>query len=113
MGMVSLSSIFEMVITYWTGDFKGCGYRCCVENRSVRRSYRARYYINISPCNQSGDLEMSTATIVTKLPVKTLKEIGYWSEREGAEKSTFLTELIDEGSHEWKMHKALSTKTIG
>jgi hypothetical protein len=29
MGMVSLSSIFEMVITYWMGDFKGCGYRCC------------------------------------------------------------------------------------
>ena len=25
MGMVSLSSIFEMVTTYWTGDFKGCG----------------------------------------------------------------------------------------
>jgi predicted HTH domain antitoxin len=51
---------------------------------------------------------MSTATIVTKLPIKTLKEIEYWSEREGTEKSTFLTELIDEGLHEWKMHKALS-----
>ncbi len=68
----------------------------------------AKYYIDISPFNQSGDPEMSTATIVTELPVKTLKEIEYWSEREGTEKSIFLTELIDEGLHEWKMHKALS-----
>ena len=52
--------------------------------------------------------EMSTATIVTELPVTTLKEIEYWSEREGTEKSIFLTGLIDEGLHEWKMHKALS-----
>lgn len=40
--------------------------------------------------------------------MKTLKEIECWSEKEGTEKSTFLTELIDEGLHEWKMHKALS-----
>ena len=66
------------------------------------------YYIGINPCNQLGDSEMSTATIVTELPVKTLQEIEYWSEREGTEKSTFLTRLIDEGLHEWKMHKALS-----
>ena len=72
--------------------------RCC----------RAMYYIGINPCNQSGDPEMSTATIVTELPVTTLKEIEYWSEREGTEKSIFLTGLIDEGLHEWKMHKALS-----
>ena len=107
MGMVSLSSIFEMVITYWRGDFKGCGYRCCVGIDQYEEG-GAKYYIDISPCNQSGDPEMSTATIVTELPMKTLKEIEYWSEREGTEKSIFLTELIDEGLHEWKMHKALS-----
>jgi len=66
------------------------------------------YYIGINPYNQLGDSEMSTATIVTELPVTTLKEIEYWSEREGTEKSIFLTGLIDEGLHEWKMHKALS-----
>ena len=51
---------------------------------------------------------MSTATIVTELPVTTLKEIEYWSERAGTEKSIFLTGSIDEGLHEWKMHKALN-----
>jgi len=51
---------------------------------------------------------MSTATIVTELPVETLKEIEYGSERDGTKKSIFLTGLIDEGLHEWKMHKALS-----
>jgi predicted HTH domain antitoxin len=96
-----------MLITYWTGDFKGCG---CVVVLGVDRCEEggAKYYIDISPCNRSGDPEMSTATIVTELPVKTLKEIEYWSEMEGTEKSIFLTELIDEGLHEWKMHKALS-----
>ena len=74
----------------------------------MQRSCGARYYIDISPCNRSGDPEMSTATIITELPVKTLEEIEYWSEKEGTEKSTFLTELIDEGLHEWEMHKALS-----
>ena len=51
---------------------------------------------------------MSISTVTTKLPVETLQEIEYWSEREGTEKSTFLTELIGGGLHEWKMHKALS-----
>ena len=74
----------------------------------MRRSCGARYYIDIRPCNRSGDPEMSTATIVTKLPVKTLNEIEYWSEREGTERSIFLMGLIEEGLHEWKMHKALS-----
>jgi predicted HTH domain antitoxin len=66
------------------------------------------YYIDINPCNQSGDPEMSTSTIATELPAEILKEIEYWSEREGADKSIFLMELIEEGLHEWKMHKALS-----
>lgn len=74
----------------------------------MRRSCGAKYYIDISPCNRSGDLEMSTATIVTELPVKTLKEIEYWSEKEGTERPIFLMGLIEEGLHEWKMHKALS-----
>ena len=68
----------------------------------------ARYYIDTSPCNRSGEPEMSTATIVTELPVNTLKEIEYWSEKEGTERPIFLMELIEEGLHEWKMHKALS-----
>ena len=51
---------------------------------------------------------MSTATIVTKLPAKTLNEIEYWSEMEGTDISIFLMGLIEEGLHEWKMHKALS-----
>ncbi len=46
--------------------------------------------------------------IVTELPAKTLKEIEYWSEKEGTERSIFLMGLIEEGLHEWKMHKALS-----
>nr|QNO49309.1 hypothetical protein HONBAIEO_00003 [Methanosarcinales archaeon ANME-2c ERB4]QNO49441.1 hypothetical protein JHKIABMC_00047 [Methanosarcinales archaeon ANME-2c ERB4] len=50
---------------------------------------------------------MSTATIV-ELPVKTLKEIEYWSEKEGTERSIFLMGLIEEGLHGWKMHKALN-----
>jgi len=45
---------------------------------------------------------------VTELPVKTLKEIEYWSEMEGTERSIFLMGLIEEGLHEWKTHKALS-----
>jgi len=51
---------------------------------------------------------MPISTVTTKLPVETLEEIEYWSEQEGTEKSIFLTELIDEGLHEWKIHKALS-----
>jgi len=51
---------------------------------------------------------MSTATIVTKLPLKTLKEIEYWSEKEGTKRSIFLMGLIEERLHKWKMYKAPS-----
>ena len=51
---------------------------------------------------------MPISTVTTNLSVEALKEIEYWSEQEGTEKSIFLTELMDDGLHEWKMHKALS-----
>lgn len=50
---------------------------------------------------------MSTSTIETELPAEVLKEIEYWSEKEEADRSIFLVELIEEGLHEWKIHKAL------
>ena len=40
--------------------------------------------------------------------MKTLKEIEYWSEKEGTERSIFLVGLIEVGLREWKIRKALS-----
>ncbi len=52
-------------------------------------------------------MKMSTSSIETELPSDILKEIEYWSHKERTDKSAFLVRLINEGLHEWKLHKVL------
>jgi predicted HTH domain antitoxin len=51
--------------------------------------------------------KMSTSAIANELPAEILGEIEYWSKKEKTDTTTFILRLIDEGLHEWKLHKAL------
>jgi predicted HTH domain antitoxin len=52
-------------------------------------------------------MKMSTSAIANKLPADVLKEIEYWSKKEKTDTNSFIVRLIDEGLHEWKIHKVL------
>ncbi len=50
---------------------------------------------------------MSASTIANELPADILKEIEYWSKKEGTDTNPFILRLIDVGLREWKIHKVL------
>jgi predicted HTH domain antitoxin len=52
-------------------------------------------------------MKMSASKIADELPADILKEIEYWSKKEGIDTNSFILRLIDVGLREWKIHKVL------
>ena len=65
--------------------------------KSLSRKLESRTY----------EVKMVTSAIANELPAEILKEIEYWSKKERTDTTAFILRLIDEGLHEWKLHKAL------
>jgi len=48
-----------------------------------------------------------SSKVITELPERIMKEIAYWADEGKMDKSTLLTQIIDEGLCAWRMNKAL------